>query len=340
MPALPLAAALMFVSLTALAEQAAPEPASARCTPAAIGEDGFCVVDGLKLHYIDWGGRGPAIVLLTGLGSSARIFDDFAPLLTHGHHVIALTRRGYGASATPADSDYSNAALVGDILGVINALSIRRASFVGHSIAGGELATLGTDHPDRVDRLVYLDSAYDRTRAPALMAAVPPLPKPDAAVRKNLESFARWREEALGTQLPAVRHDLAQIMTRSADELAPRTPPSIGMKVLAGDIAAKPRWEAIAAPSLAFYSSKDVADQVPPDATPAERAAFVAYSIKVLRPWMLLAQADFISRARCGVAVEVPHSTHHLFLERPQWTAHAVLSFLASGEPCNWRDVR
>ena len=76
------------------------------------------------------------MILLTGLGDSARIYDDFAPLLAKGHRVIAVTRRGYGASEAPPDNNYSNAALVGDILGLLDALSIPRASFVGHSIAG------------------------------------------------------------------------------------------------------------------------------------------------------------------------------------------------------------
>ncbi len=106
--------------------------------------------------------------------------------------------------------------------------------------------------------------------------------------------------------------------------------------VLAGDIASKPHWEAISAPSLAFFTSKDVPDQVPPNATAAQRAAFVDYSVKVLRPWMLRAQADFIERSRCGVALEVQRSTHHLFLERPAWTAGAILAFLASADPCHY----
>jgi len=71
-------------------------------------------------------------------------------------------------------------------------------------------------------------------------------------------------------------------------------------------------------------------------ATPAQRAAFVDYSIKALRPWMLRAQADFLERTRCGSTVEVPRSTHYLFLERPEWTAKSVLAFLASADPCHY----
>jgi pimeloyl-ACP methyl ester carboxylesterase len=156
-------------------------------------------------------------------------------------------------------------------------------------------------------------------------------------VRQDLEALAHWREAALGVHLPAVRHNLAQVMILGADGWVPRTRQAVNAAVLAGDIDSRPRWDAIAAPSLAFFTSKDVSDQVPPDATAAQRAAFVDYSIKVLRPWMLRAQADFIQHARCGVAVEVPHSTHYLFLERPEWTAQAILAFLSSEDPCRWR---
>jgi non-heme chloroperoxidase len=328
--------AALLLAFTPFSDASAPIAAPTRCAPAGIGQDSFCTVGGLRLHYVDWGGKGSAVVLLTGLGDSARIFDNFAPLFTRGHHVIAITRRGYGVSAAPADGDYSNGALVGDILGLLDALSISRASFVGHSIAGGELAALGADHGDRVDRLVYLDAAYDRTRALELMAITPPLPPPSVAVRRDVESLARWREAALGVHLSAVRHVLNEVMVPGPEGLVPRTAQSVNAAVLAGDIASKARWDAIAAPSLAFFTSKDVPDQVPPDATSAQRAAFVAYSIKVLRPWMLRAQADFIERTRCGVAIEVPHSTHYLFLEHPESTARAILAFLSSQHPCRW----
>ena len=333
------AAVALLLSVAALGAAASPrsQPPAPRCATAGVGQDSICTVGGLRLHYVDWGGKGPAMILVTGLGDSARIFDNFAPLLTRGHRVIAITRRGYGPSAAPSDGDYTNGALVGDILSLMDALSIPRASFVGHSIAGGELAALGADHVDRVDRLIYIDAAYDRTLAPELMARVPPLPSPGGAVRHDLDSLTRRREAELGVHLSAVREDLAQIMVPGADGLVPRTSPSVNAAVLAGDIAAKPRWDAIAAPSLAFFTSKDVPDQLPPEATTAQRASFVHYSIKVLRPWMLRAQADFLERARCAVAVEVPHSTHYLFLERPEWTAQAILAFLSSEDPCHWR---
>jgi pimeloyl-ACP methyl ester carboxylesterase len=304
------------------------------CEQGGIGRDSVCTLGAIRLHYVDHGGEGPVVILIAGLGSSARIFDDFGPLLRRGHRVLAFTRRGYGLSGDAPDGDYSNAALVGDILGLMDRLGVDRASFVGHSLAGGELATLGADHPDRVDRLVYIDAAYDRAAVPALMAAMPPMNPPSPEVRASLAAFTAWREQALGVDLASVAADVAATMRQTPAGLVPRTRESVAQAILAGDIAAPEPWAAIAAPSLAFYSSKDVAEQLPPGTTDAQRTAFIDYSVRVLRPWMLREQAEFLARRRCGRAVEVPHSTHHLFLERPDWLAERILAFLASPSPC------
>jgi pimeloyl-ACP methyl ester carboxylesterase len=51
---------------------------------------------------LDWGGSGQPLVLLTGLGDNAHVFDKFAPKLTASYHVYGITRRGYGASSALA----------------------------------------------------------------------------------------------------------------------------------------------------------------------------------------------------------------------------------------------
>jgi pimeloyl-ACP methyl ester carboxylesterase len=329
----PLAVLAALFALTSLAPSAAA--AAGRCTPAPIGRDSFCTVAGVKLHYVDWGGKGPPIILLTGLGDSARIFDDLGPRLARGHRVVAVTRRGYGLS-DHSQSDYSNPALVGDILGLMDSLAIAKASFVGHSIAGGELSTLGARHADRVERLVYLDSAYDRTEALELTNNVPRTAGPSAADRASIAAIARWQEGILETHSPAVRANVQDTLKMGPGGAVPATPSSTLLAVLKGDIAAKPDYTAIAAPALAFYYSKDIAEQIPPETPPKLRQAVADYSTHVIRPWMLRAQADFLEKKRCGVAVDPPHSAHYFFLKQPQWTADAILGFLGASDPCHW----
>ena len=59
---------------------------------------GFITANGVRFHYLDWGGKGDAILLLHGLGNTAHIFDDLAPKFTNQFHVLGLTRRGHGQS--------------------------------------------------------------------------------------------------------------------------------------------------------------------------------------------------------------------------------------------------
>ena len=106
------------------------------------------VDDNVKLEVLDWGGSGRPLVLLAGLGNTAHVFDDFAPKLTSEYHVYGITRRGYGASSAPA-SGYSADRLGDDVLAVLDDLKLDRPVLVGHSIAGEELSSVGSRHPER-----------------------------------------------------------------------------------------------------------------------------------------------------------------------------------------------
>jgi non-heme chloroperoxidase len=123
----------------------------------------FVTVDtNVKLEVLDWGGIGRPLVLLAGGGNTAHVFDDFAPKLSGSYHVYGITRRGFGASSSPAphDNNYSADRLGDDVLAVLDALKLDRPILVGHSIAGEELSSIGSRHPERVAGLVYLDAGY------------------------------------------------------------------------------------------------------------------------------------------------------------------------------------
>jgi pimeloyl-ACP methyl ester carboxylesterase len=148
---------------------------------AGTGRSGFARVDGVRLHYIDWGGRGPSIVFLTGLGDGADSFDSLAKRFTDGFHVWGLTRRGQGQSDRP-DSGYDPQRLAADIRAFMDAVGIERATLIGFSVAGSEMTRFAALYPNRVDRLVYLDAADDYKSGYEL-ATNPrtkyPLPLPD-----------------------------------------------------------------------------------------------------------------------------------------------------------------
>jgi pimeloyl-ACP methyl ester carboxylesterase len=102
------------------------------------------------------------MVFLAGLGDTAHNFDDFAPRFTRTHHVIGITRRGFGLSShpTPVPDSYSADRLGDDVLAVISTLKLNKPVLVGHSIAGEELSSVANRHPEKIAGVIYLDAAY------------------------------------------------------------------------------------------------------------------------------------------------------------------------------------
>jgi non-heme chloroperoxidase len=116
----------------------------------------------VRLEVLDWGGTGRPMIFLSGLGDTAHDFEAFAKKFTANYHVYGITRRGFGESSKPAPEigNYSADRLGDDVLAVIDALRLDRSILVGHSIAGEELSSIGSRHPEKVAGLIYLDAAF------------------------------------------------------------------------------------------------------------------------------------------------------------------------------------
>lgn len=118
----------------------------------------FIDINGLKLHYIDYGSEGrPYLVLLHGLNGNAHAFDLVAPNLTAAHHVVALDFRGHGDSQWGPPDGYTPPGYLGDIGAFLKALSIEKASFIGSSMGGAMAMIFATLAPNIVDQLVLND---------------------------------------------------------------------------------------------------------------------------------------------------------------------------------------
>src|SRR6185437_11857722 len=69
--------------------------------------DRFIVVNGLRLHYLDWGSESkPPFIMLHGISRVAHQFDHIAPYFTANYRVIALDMRGHGDSAWSPEGAY------------------------------------------------------------------------------------------------------------------------------------------------------------------------------------------------------------------------------------------
>jgi non-heme chloroperoxidase len=165
----------------------------------------FITVDkDVRLEVLDWGGSGRPLVLLSGMGNTAHIFDRLAPQLIDQFHVYGITRRGFGASSVPA-SGYSADRLADDVLKVIEALKLNRPVLAGHSVAGEELSSIGSRRPDKVAGLVYLEAAYAYAiDDPALSCRLPPAPPQQgspktvtAAIQTGTQRYTHIKPPAL-----------------------------------------------------------------------------------------------------------------------------------------------
>ena len=198
----------------------------------------FVTVDkGVKLEVLDWGGHGPPLVFLTGLGNSAHVFDNFALKFTGKHHVYGITRRGYGASSVARpinETNYDADRLGDDVLAVLAALKIDRPFLAGHSIAGQELSSIGSRHPEKLAGLIYLDAAYayafyDPAHVEVNMNI--------AAVRRELDQFEviplrdakPMVADLLETRLPRLQKQLQefqQMISTVPDTAGPQSAPT------------------------------------------------------------------------------------------------------------------
>lgn len=106
-----------------------------RCDTSGHKVSFVTVEPGVRLEVLDWGGTGETLVLLTGIGDNAHVFDKFAYQFNDRFHVIGITRRGFGRSSQPAHG-YDLDTRARDDITVLDKLNIREAVFVGHSVSG------------------------------------------------------------------------------------------------------------------------------------------------------------------------------------------------------------
>ena len=122
--------------------------------------DRYVTVDGTRLRVREEGPRGaPPIILIHGFSFSLESWDAWAADLSRDHRVIRFDLAGHGLSDTDARQRYGPAERVAMLAGLMDALRIRRATLAGSSFGGLLAWRLAAEQPQRVDRLILVDSA-------------------------------------------------------------------------------------------------------------------------------------------------------------------------------------
>ena len=104
------------------------------------------------------GGRGPAVVMLHGFGTTGDMWGFPAEAMINDHTVIVPDLRGMGLSSKP-DTGYEKKTQALDIAGVLDTLSVEKADFVTHDIGDMVTFAFAAAFPQRIKRWVMMEAA-------------------------------------------------------------------------------------------------------------------------------------------------------------------------------------
>ncbi len=122
-----------------------------------MGRVKFIEIDNLKIAY-QVEGSGTPVILLHGWGAEANTFSYVFDRLSNTYQIYALDLPGFGLSEIPPNawdaSDYAKL-----IATFYSNLNINKAHLIGHSYGGRISIVLAAEQPEKVDKLILVDSA-------------------------------------------------------------------------------------------------------------------------------------------------------------------------------------
>jgi pimeloyl-ACP methyl ester carboxylesterase len=197
--------------------------------------------NGVKTNYLE-AGAGPPVVLVHGSGPGVTAYANWRlviPALSERFRVIAPDMVGFGFSERPDGADYSVQTWADQVVGLLDALGLDRASIVGNSFGGAIALKVASQHPDRVDKLVLmgsmgvdfpitegLDRVWGYTPSFENMRAVLDVFAYDRALVPDELAEVRYRastqpgfQESYGAMFPAPRQRWVDAMRTPDDEI-------------------------------------------------------------------------------------------------------------------------
>jgi pimeloyl-ACP methyl ester carboxylesterase len=293
----------------------------------------FIDVAGVRLQYLDWGGSGEPIILVPGGCETPYVFDDLARLLAAHARVLALTPRGCGRSGLATDG-YAIDHQILELIGFMDALSLERATFGGHSSGGGKVVRLARLFPSRVRRLVAFDIGYrgvpdgfEQKMEAAIASQIGPTS--GLSLSAHRRTFQAWELGAWSAALEQDFHERTEVSANGG--LRYRQRPPEWQKAFVGDLQVGRYFETAISHSALLFVSEDL---------DFERIRqFSQDQQRELRP-----MAEAVAKAR-RIQVESyerngPHvrvvrmrnTSHYPFVDRTREVATRMLEFLRSNE--------
>ena len=135
-------------------------PASAQSVPISRPKTGYAPINGLQLYY-EVQGKGEPLVLLHGGLGAGQMFAPILPELSRNHQVIAVDLQGHGHTAD-IDRPLTLENMADGVSALLSYLKVAKADVMGYSMGGGVAFRLAVQHPEIVNRLVLVSTAFSR----------------------------------------------------------------------------------------------------------------------------------------------------------------------------------
>lgn len=203
---------------------------------------------GVRLQYAESGkADGEPIIMLHGYTDSWFSYSRVLPLLAPKYRGIAITQRGHGDSGRPGS--YTGDDFAADVDAFMEALNIRRATIVGHSMGSFVAQTVAIRYPQRVKKLVLIGSA-----ATAANDVIVGLNDYVQTLTDPVDSAFIYDFQASTVYHPVPQPFLDAVVAESR-----KVPAKVWREALAGLIgtANAPRLGEIQAPTLVVWGDRD-----------------------------------------------------------------------------------
>jgi len=135
----------------------AMEPRRNRAGAASGATERHVTLGDVTLAWEQHGAGERPLVLVHGFTGSRDDFADVVPDLADLGRLVLVDQRGHGGSSNPGRG-YSFEQLVADLLAFFDAVGIKRADLLGHSLGGMVALRFTLAHPDRVASLILMDT--------------------------------------------------------------------------------------------------------------------------------------------------------------------------------------
>jgi pimeloyl-ACP methyl ester carboxylesterase len=219
-------------------------------TAAPKAQSRFATLDGVKVHYDNYGGGKQAIVLIHGWTCDATFWQANIPALAAAMRVIAVDLPGHGQSDKPEKFTYSMDAFANAVNAVLTHAKVERAVLVGHSMGVPVVRQFYKSYPAKTLGLVLVDgSLWPMGTKESMKQFFEPLRQPDYL--KSMENSVNFltggmkdnviAERVKKTMLSAPQHVIVGAFEGMLEPAMWKEPVKFKVPVLA-TMAANPMW--------------------------------------------------------------------------------------------------